>query len=1522
MANNSIWQQPGLNQNQFVALTNLLSLRNNGQVEPTSIYEEPGLDEKAHDGDDAESVDTSFAQQLFSSGNDTLKRQFLDDIAEFAAKEHGARFVACTAMREREDDVTILIARNTAFEACDFEFFDGFSDLVSRWSKHLNAPPVAEKRSWVQNWMTYFWDVLSPTKNVSTPISNEDAVWDEILKYHATRITSAYIPQLRRNFRECPMILVRSDDIDGKGSLARIENLRRVVFSISDADLSHVDNLSRPLGLEKALELLGLNMTATTVHTLLGPNWTIKGAKKRFAEIGGQQGHIHAEVQMLLHLCSAGFLHSAPYEYIGCSKRSCFMCWTLLRSHGRYSTRGCHGRLYSRWTVPEIADFATDQTKALGTALIKTQDSLVRKLGDDFENLGRLQKTSVVGGSSVISESLSTNESRSSELSQRDDALTQQRVQLSFERLEREQANSALSNATNLLWGAAGRASADLMYHPDWRDRLSGGPRGGTATYLDTLSRALTPGDYLYQDCMDDRMPDDPDVLQKFGFGNLPSYHDRTKLLGLYIGLTKYLRVTAEQLNIWQEERSLTANIIREYTEQTSFTGGAYFPWFLENTHILDDPQESNHIEGAMKFIKIAQTFLEPNDQKRNWRELEPGAKQYSFEILWMALMGARPRPEQETWMKFGFCACRNDSEENILGSIYTSLLTDQQPGCLVPEHLRAKPCTFTEFWCAYESGRLVPLMEDRIRNGFADIKRLPLVRDYLSRPPSVMNPSVWDLKQFLEINKYTKYPPVESVKVDYGFLNCRGFEETCTLAEIYKRLLRIANPLELHEACLKNRLFELAKKYHRMDEGHRRLMNNKYSREVMLGHLAQRKFFVEDGGKSREVSFAEFHLQCKASARRAVITRIQPSSPSQDDNRLDRIEEQLSAIQQTLGTLQDQLAGFITSQNVLKVQTESVLRAVSDKDGDTNTLGGVAVSTNEKRKAATAYEGESALSVQSRYANRIFKEVLERSPRENSQLAVDADVSQLDNALNRDNPTSAFHENPFPTRIVQNSTLARIELPPLDAVVSLLKWAKGPVSPTLLSFLPLVTASDLAELCKKAYFAIEECSTSELIIINSCLVFLIPEFLITSPADGSTNEAYGRHASLCHRNIEILLASLNLFMALTLENSKALVLGSVYAVGVSSLSMAWTLISTAARLCQSLGYHRLVAAKESSTDDFNVKKAIFGYVYILDKTLSLRLGRPSSIPDVDLAVDPIVAISMTEPQPWNFIWCLWIEAATIHGRTFEQLYSPQAMGMSHQARLEAVQRLSNATIAAKEKNAKFGQQFANTDNFRNQHLKFVKQANDVVYFSLLTLIHRAIPNNEPGISSPFNHECLAAARAALAAHHLCFTNYKDQHKYIWTIYLQWTILACPFIPFLVIFCHAVTTLSLDTINDLELFVTSLLPPSRTHTTSQKMHDLCQKFYQVGKSYIEDQLSTRQNKIQPDNPFRQGQTAGFNAFNLMPELRQTSELNFESGNFFEQNLGIDDGAWSFGDPHILGILDDGLELNDRSWPNF
>jgi hypothetical protein len=65
------------------------------------------------------------------------------------------------------------------------------------------------------------------------------------------------------------------------------------------------------------------------------------------------------------------------------------------------------------------------------------------------------------------------------------------------------------------------------------------------------------------------------------------------------------------------------------------------------------------------------------------------------------------------------------------------------------------------------------------------------------------LRPTVWDLKCFLDIKDPVNYPLIPSVGVDYGFVNCRTFEETCTLMEIYNRVFKTANPLGLHQACI-----------------------------------------------------------------------------------------------------------------------------------------------------------------------------------------------------------------------------------------------------------------------------------------------------------------------------------------------------------------------------------------------------------------------------------------------------------------------------------------------------------------------------------------------------------------------------------------------------------------------------------------------------------------------------------------------------------------------------------------------
>lgn len=142
-----------------------------------------------------------------------------------------------------------------------------------------------------------------------------------------------------------------------------------------------------------------------------------------------------------------------------------------------------------------------------------------------------------------------------------------------------------------------------------------------------------------------------------------------------------------------------------------------------------------------------------------------------------------------------------------------------------------------------------------------------------------------------------------------------------------------------------------------------------------------------------------------------------------------------------------------------------------------------------------------------------------------------------------------------------------------------------------------------------------------------------------------------------------------------------------MYALDASSPSTAWILISTAARMCQSLGYHRLASTGVDQVNKIETKKSLFWYIYILDKTLSLRLGRSSNIHEYDLSSDMRAISKNARLHAWDAMWGLWVETATIHGRVYEQLYSSRALSQSQLVRDMAIQRLATHTTSAQKKN-------------------------------------------------------------------------------------------------------------------------------------------------------------------------------------------------------------------------------------------
>lgn len=88
--------------------------------------------------------------------------------------------------------------------------------------------------------------------------------------------------------------------------------------------------LQNPLSLRDVFGLLDVPLDKSGIRKVLGPEWTLAKAQKRFTQLQKQKLNIHAEVQMALYFSQDGRSLDQLFPYFGCSKYSCFMCWRFL----------------------------------------------------------------------------------------------------------------------------------------------------------------------------------------------------------------------------------------------------------------------------------------------------------------------------------------------------------------------------------------------------------------------------------------------------------------------------------------------------------------------------------------------------------------------------------------------------------------------------------------------------------------------------------------------------------------------------------------------------------------------------------------------------------------------------------------------------------------------------------------------------------------------------------------------------------------------------------------------------------------------------------------------------------------------------------------------------------------------------------------------------------------------------------------------------------------------------------------
>ncbi|KAF5872142.1 putative c-24 sterol reductase protein [Botrytis fragariae] len=169
-------------------------------------------------------------------------------------------------------------------------------------------------------------------------------------------------------------------------------------------------------------------------------------------------------------------------------------------------------------------------------------------------------------------------------------------------------------------------------------------------------------------------------------------------------------------------------------------------------------------------------------------------------------------------------------------------------------------------------------------------------------------------------------------------------------------------------------------------------------------------------------------NLSCRTLIRRPVLAQVRPSTRNNEHIRFNRLEEQLSDIQQTLSMLQSSLMELKVSDHL---SNSAEMREKPDTTGKKHTATVIKDGSSLPSPEMIAYEGASSLSVQSHLASEMFRDLVKGNPLNSSAPDISMEYSQLDKALNRNDPQSLLYDKSFPETETQQKSEGNTVMPP-----------------------------------------------------------------------------------------------------------------------------------------------------------------------------------------------------------------------------------------------------------------------------------------------------------------------------------------------------------------------------------------------------------------------------------------------------------------------------------------------------------
>lgn len=239
--------------------------------------------------------------------------------------------------------------------------------------------------------------------------------------------------------------------------------------------------------------------------------------------------------------------------------------------------------------------------------------------------------------------------------------------------------------------------------------------------------------------------------------------------------------------------------------------------------------------------------------------------------------------------------------------------------------------------------------------------------------------------------------------------------------------------------------------------------------------------------------------------------------------------------------------------------------------------------------------------------------------------------------------------------------------------------------------------------------------------------------------------------------------------------------------------------------MVQMLNWHRKTAYKTDPIPLRHQKLLIFWRFYLIDRSLCLRLGQAPFFNDWDIDL-PFPG----DPDPKSFNPCFGQMAATTRiarmmGRIYEHLFSPKALRDSDQVRGAAFERLQTQMRDVFAINREpIHQSNKKRTKFLKGAIDLVERNDGITFHALFCMLHRAAPTYPRQVQ-----DCVESARAAIFRHTQSAEAFKDLPE-LWLVYLHWTLLSLPFVPFTTLFTHVIKTGSQPDLDELQAFVATM----------------------------------------------------------------------------------------------------------------